>query len=145
MYTSRCSATHGFRSKMAEAILLPCNPVMQNTMIASENEIRARAWKLSALFSMDAHPKIYDSCKQLLPEYVRGLLLNLFQSMRDKEKTMMSINLLSFIMPRPVQNRREVPVIVILHGTQVLRLSPFRALLNRTIGVTLTCQCMPLD
>ena len=65
-------------------LLLPWDAVMQ----AAEEETCARAWKLSALFSMDAHPKIYDSRMQLLPEYVRGLLLNRFQHMRKKEKTM---------------------------------------------------------
>ena len=120
-------------------LLLPQDTVMQ----AAENETCARAWKLSALFSMDAHPDIYDSRMQMLPEYVRGLLLNLFQSMRNKEKTMRSVSLLSFIMPRAVQNRRDVPVIVILHATHVLGQSTVEALLNRTIGVTVTC--MPLD
>jgi hypothetical protein len=60
--------------------------------------------------------------------------------MRNKENTMKSVNLLSFIMPRTVQNRHELPVLVILHGSHVLGLSTVEALLNRTIGVTVTCR-----
>ena len=116
---------------------------MQTTVLAAEIEICARAWKLSAQFSMDAHPNIYDSCMRFLPEYVRGLLLKRFQYMRNTVKTMRSINFLSFIMPRTVQNRREVPVLVIMHGSHALGLSTVEALLNSTIGVTVTC--MPLD
>ena len=116
---------------------------MQATVLAAENEICARAWKLSALFCIAEHPNIYDSSMQLLPDYVRGLLLKQFQHMRNKENTMKSVNLLSFIMPRTVQNRHEVQVFVILHGSHVLGLSTVEALLNRTIGVTVTCR--PLD
>jgi hypothetical protein len=112
-------------------------------MLAAENEISARAWKLSALFYVAEHPNIYDSRMHLLPEYVRGLLLNRFQHMRKKEKTMIGVNLLSFIMPRTVQNRHKVQVLVILHGSHVLGLSTVEALLNLTIGVTVTCK--PLD
>ena len=112
-------------------------------MLAAENEISARAWKLSALFCVAEHPNIYDSRLHLLPEYVRGLLLNRLQHMREKEKTMKGVNLLSFIMPRTVQNRHEVQVFVILHGSHVLGLSTVKALLNLTIGVTVTCK--PLD
>jgi hypothetical protein len=63
--------------------------------------------------------------------------------MRNKDNTMKGVNLLSFIMPRTVQNRHELPVLVILHGFHVLGLSTVEALLNRTIGVTVTCR--PLD
>jgi hypothetical protein len=59
----------------------------------------------------NAHPKLYDSRMQLLPEYVGGYCTVLSNPMK-------SINLLPFIMPRTVENRSEVPVIVILHGTQ---------------------------
>ena len=112
-------------------------------MLAAENEIRARAWKLSVLFCVTEHPNIYDSRMHLLPEYVRGLLLNRFQHMRKKVKTMMGVNLLSFIIPRKVQSRHEVQVLVILHGSHVPGLSTVVALLNLTIGVTVTCK--PLD
>ena len=55
---------------------------MQATVLAAENEICARAWKLSALFCVAEHPNIYDSRLHLLPEYVRGLLLNRLKHMR---------------------------------------------------------------
>jgi hypothetical protein len=127
---------------------------MQATVLAAENEICARAWKLSALFCVTEHPNIYDSRMQLLPEYEHGLLLNRFQHMRKKRESheerkfafiyfLSFINLLSFIMPRTVQNRHELPVLVILHGSHVLGLSTVEALLNLTIGVTVTCK--PLD
>jgi hypothetical protein len=80
---------------------------MQATVLAAENEICARAWKLSALFCIAEHPNIYDSSMQLLPDYVRGLLLKQFKHMRNKENSMKSVNLLSFIMPRTVQNRHD--------------------------------------
>ena len=117
---------------------------MQNTMMAAANEISARAWKLSALFCITEHPNIYDSRMQSLPEYVRGLLLDRLQYMRKNLNTMHSLHLISFIMPRAVKDRHDVPVIIILHGsTHVLGLSTVEALLSRTIGVTVTC--MPLD
>ncbi len=103
---------------------------MQATVLAAENEICARSWKLSALFCIAEHPNIYDSSMQLLPDCVRGLLLKRFQHMRNKDNTMKGVNLLSFIIPRTVQNRHELPVLVILHGSHVLGLSTVEALLN---------------
>jgi hypothetical protein len=44
---------------------------------------------------------------------------------------------------RTPKNRHELPVLVILHGSHVLGLSTVEELLNRTIGVTVTCT--PLD
>jgi hypothetical protein len=74
------SEAHGSR----RALFLHCSPVMQATVLAAENEICDRAWKLSALFCIAEHPNIYDSSMQLLPDYVRGLLRKQFQHMRPR-------------------------------------------------------------
>jgi len=42
-------------------------------------------------------------------------------------------------MPRVVGTDRIVPVIIILHGSHVLRQSTIEALLNGTVGCTVTC------
>ncbi len=59
-----------------------------------------------------------------------------FQRMRDR---MSSINLFSFVMQRVIRTDRIVTVIIILHGSRVLRQSTIEALLNCTVGCTVTC------
>jgi hypothetical protein len=117
---------YSFSRNSYTTLLQPCDPVIQTTMFAAENNIRARAWKLSALLCISTHPKFFNSRMQLLPEYVLGLLLERFHYMREKKTSVQSLNFLSFIMLRAVQDR-QVPVIVILHGSHVFGLSTVEA------------------
>jgi hypothetical protein len=62
LYTSCSSATHASSEvdttswlKMHEARVMQIP--LQNTMIVAENIISASAWKLFALFFLEAHPK----------------------------------------------------------------------------------------
>ncbi len=92
--------------------------------------ICACAWTLSALFSIAEHPHTYDSNMHFFPDYARVLVLDLFQTKIKKKNTMTCVNFLVFIMPRKVEHRHEVPVIVVLHGTHFLSLSTVEVLLN---------------
>jgi hypothetical protein len=106
--------------------------------MTDSSEICARAWKLTAQFCVDTHPRIYDPTEPInRGNYVHGFLLARFQRMRDR---MSSINLFSFVMPRVIRTDRIVPVIIILHGSHVLRQSTIEALLNGTVGCTVTCK-----
>ena len=106
--------------------------------MTDSSEICARAWKLTAQFCVDAHPRIYDPTEPInRGNYVHDFLLARFQRMRDR---MSSINLFSFVMPRVIRTDRIVPVIIILHGSHVLRQSTIEALLNGTVGCTVTCK-----
>jgi hypothetical protein len=117
-------------------------PVMQTTLSAAKNEICARACKIAAQFSIATHLNLYDSNMRFLSEYVRDLLLKRLKYIRETENTMPSINLLSFMMPRTVQHRRDASVYVIQHSSHVLGVASVQSLFN-IIGVTVTC--CPLD
>jgi hypothetical protein len=127
-------------------LLLPyigaCASLTQTTPSAANNETCARAWKIAAQFSISTQFNIYDSNLRFVSEYVRDLLLKRLKYMRASENSMHSINLLSFMMLRTVQPRREASVYVILHSSHVLGVASVQSLFN-IIGVTITCR--PLD
>ena len=108
-------------------------------MIPSENEQHARSWQLSAqFFGLGAAGHM-----QLSPEYVCGLLNPFLPQMQKNDKSLKSLELLSFIMPRNVLGHHEVPVIFILHCLHTIGLSTAEALLrclkSGSIGITVTC------
>jgi hypothetical protein len=70
---------------------------------------------------------------------VRDLLLARFKWIREQSNTMLSINILRFIMPRDAHSGDTEPVIVILHGSHVLQQSTIEALINGTVGYPATC------
>jgi len=111
-------------------------------MPLSENEVRARSWHLSAQFCLESSPASNHI------EYVRGRISACLQNMREKSKSMQSLQLLSFITPRRVLDRRNVPVFVILHCWRTIGFSTVAALLscqkNDPIKFTVT-SCTPLD
>ena len=57
----------------------------------------------------------------------------------EQSNTMLSINLLTFVMLRDARPGDTEPVIVILHECHVLQQSAIEALLNRTFGCTAMC------
>ena len=59
--------------------------------------------------------------------------------MCEQSNTMLSINLLTFVMLRDARPGDTEPVIVILHECHVLQQSAIEALLNRTFGCTAMC------
>ncbi len=124
LYSSRRSATalpgkfQQRRSSRSTYLPHDCHDISHMT---ASSEICARAWKLTAQFCVDAYPRIYDPNEQIIRgKYVHGFLLARFQRMHDR---MSSINCFSFVMPRVIRTDRIVTVIIILHGSHVLRQS----------------------
>ena len=108
-------------------------------MFPSEKEQRARSWQLAARFvtwEEAGHNK-------LSPEFISRQLNLSLPNIQRNEKSLKSLELLSFIMPRNVLVRQEVPAIFILHCSHTIGLSTAKGLLRCLEGgsfrITVTC------
>ena len=109
-----------------------------------DNRRSSRTWKITAHFSPSIHVPIYDSTLQYSQQYLRDYLNSRLQHMQKTENNMHSITLLSFAYPRQFRSHAEVPVIVIMHFSQLVSFPTIHAFLGRgTTGVTATCT--PVD
>ena len=113
----------------------------------AENEICA-AWKITAQLCLCAHPGMFEADALLVPslsaDYVRDLLHARLERMRNR-KNLRGVNLFSFIMPRnaPTGPVGNVPVIIILQDSYPVQRSTIEALLDGTVGCTVTCKPIP--
>jgi hypothetical protein len=104
----------------------------------------ALAWKITAQLCLGAHPRILDLNALLSPalsaDYVRDLLHARLQWMRNRNN-LKGVNLFSFIMPRnaPTGPVGNVPVIIILQDSYPVQRSTIEALLDGTVGCSVTC------
>ncbi len=113
------------------------NLFIGSLVLAAENEISACAWKLSAFAE---HRNIYDSLAFVAQRCTWFIAQPIPTHARKRGNH--EARKFAFIYYAK-ENRHEVQVFVILHGFHVLGLSTVKALLNLTIGVTVTCK--PLD
>ncbi len=108
----------------------------------SENELRARSWHLSAQICLESHTTSNHI------EYVRGRMRACLPHMREKSRSMLSLQLLSFITPRQALDCRTMLVFVILHCWRSVGFFTVEALLNclpnDPIKFTVM-SCTPLD
>ena len=111
-------------------------------MSLSENELRARSWHLSAHFCLESHPTSDHI------DYVRGRMSSCLPHMQKNTKSMLSLQLLSFIIPRRIFDPQNVPVFVILHCWSRVGFSTVEALLNCLKSDSIkfcVSSCTPLD